>query len=204
MFFDNGLTIPSKYARMFRLQLATQRGIAMDYQHEARYRRMLLADLLSGKHRYVSYHFIALNGQLHAVQLADVKAYIALYPQTRQQVKDTEPLPLEVWYVPMSDEADPVIFEPARQIQNYGLEIDSTQGITLLTLPNQGLEASMYCEAFLDDLTARLALKRLKGHYLPLAFVLFLKSGDVMFYYPAELPASRLLRIIKQQAINMG
>lgn len=176
----------------------------MDRQHEAHYRHTLLVDLLSGKHSYVSYHFIALNGRLHAAQPADIKAYIALYPETRQQAKVTEPLPLEVWYVPMSDEANPAIFEPARQIQNYGLEIDSTQGLALLTLPNQELEASMDCEAFLDDMTARLALRRLNGHYLPLAFVLFLKSGDVMFYYPAELPAARLLRIIKQEAANMG
>lgn len=176
----------------------------MDYQHEARYRHMLLVDLLSGRHSDVPYHFIALKGRLHAVQPTEIKAYIALYPETRQQIKVTDPLPLEVWYVPMSDEAEPVIFEPARQIQNYGLGIDSTQGMALLTLPNQRLEASMDCESFLDDMTVRLALKRLKGHCLPLAFVLFLKSGDVMFYYPAELPAPRLLRIIKQQAINMS
>ncbi|MGD8374455.1 MAG: hypothetical protein PVI21_06395 [Candidatus Woesebacteria bacterium] len=153
------------------------------------------------------YHVITLSGS--PIRPNDtLHSYIALYRDFRRNDEPGKSLPLETWYVPLTEYAEPTIFTMITTIQFYALRDGDTAGMSLVTLPDQSFEDTKDCEDFLDDATVRLASRRINDPYLPLAMLAFLGAEHTIdktaFFYPAELPANRLLRILKTGATELA
>lgn len=153
------------------------------------------------------YHVISLSG-LPTQPNDTLHSYVALYQDLRRTDEPTLSMPLEVWYVPITEYAEPTIFTMISRIQLYSLRDGDTAGIKLITLPGLPFEDAKNCENYLDDLTVRLASRRVNNPYLPLAMLAFLGTEHTIsktaFFYPAELPANRLLRVLKIGAAELA